>query len=205
MISGAETPTVSKGRLVRFKCNFREIRQLNHRLTEEMVAEAAGIDRSLYHSMELGFCDAFVQRKKQAEAEAAAGKEPRIKRIAQALGVTVEELVCTKLEEPYLYERPKKEPKPAPKRRFEIKKVEPPKLREIAAFRDYPAATIMVVLAQDVPIPGLTVEELMFVIAAVREREVAELENSPRFVLTRTDVVETVAAARTTILERRRK
>lgn len=194
---------VSSGKVVRYECNFRELRQRNPRLTEQMVADRASVKRDLYHAMENGFCDALTQRVKCAAADEATGLKPRKVRIAEALGVAVIDLVCTKLEEPYIYERPKKAPKPQPKRRFEVRTVEEPKLREIAGFPDYHVATVLAVLSENIKIPALTATELMFIIAAVREREVIGLEDNPRFVLTRIEVAEVIAAARTAILDRR--
>jgi hypothetical protein len=193
----------SSGKVVRYECNFRDLRLRNPRLTEQIVAEAAGIKRDLYHAMENGFCDALTQRVKYALADEAAGLKPRKVRIAEALGVAVIDLVCKKLETPYIYERPKKAPKPVPQRRFDIRAVEEPKPREIAEFPDYHVATVLSVLSENIKIPALTASELMFIIAAVREREVIAGENNPRFVLTRIEVAETVAAARTVILDRR--
>ncbi len=123
--------------------------------------------------MESGYCDAFKMRAKSEEAELMLGMKSRKERIAAALGVEVSELVCEPLKEPYYKKKKNSEPSQGARKRkkFKILEITAPKFITTLDAKDFPVVTMIRVLATTCTIPGLTLEELSFVAAAVHTAE----------------------------------
>lgn len=178
--------------LVLYECNLKELLgKANKELSA--VAQAAQIERTLLIHISEGRSNLFKQKEGTLRAEREAGLEPRIVRLAKALGVEVSAITCEKLLVPREFVKVGRKVRVIERReKVELTAVKPIKLPKADSFTlKFPLrhifealraeSTLLEQLETESTPDGFNTEDFVFITTIVSEVErQVEIRNSTR-------------------------